>query len=426
MVTLPNEGNNLAEDTFAKLREHTELENLAEAKQLVVPKLLVGTLDSLMSLSDELGKYDSAIETVVRKIERQYSDVVGGKEALADPLKVGPVPPKRFLEEFQWDIAKYPNRRPLPELVQLILGGVGSVEEDLKNLSINLSEKTQQLSALNRKKGGNLAMAPLEEVLTPDVIQGSGVQFLDTDYLRTVVVVINKAAEPEWLNVYQGIGTDIAGYGGPDWTSGGGCGQNDGNFGAEIDRQRETGSPVVPGSATRVVAEGEHVLYTVVILKGQYEAGHIEGDEFKQGNFVDFFDNFKASAREKRFIVREFEYDPSAKTVSTQEQADDLDAQVQQQKGSMVRWCKTHFGEAFSAWVHVKVIRAFVESVLRYGLPPNFVLAVLKLTPNKEKQVMQALDRVMQVDATAFMSDGADEEGAEEYHPYVRLVINQN
>jgi len=168
------------------------------------------------------------------------------------------------------------------------------------------------------------------------------------------------------------------------------------------------------------------VLYTVVILKGQYEAGHIEGDEFKQGNFVDFFDNFKASAREKRFIVREFEYDPSAKTVSTQEQADDLDAQVQQQKGSMVRWCKTHFGEAFSAWVHVKVIRAFVESVLRYGLPPNFVLAVLKLTPNKEKQVMQALDRVMQVDATAFMSDGADEEGAEEYHPYVRLVINQN
>mmetsp|Transcript_34233 Transcript_34233/g.90236 ORF Transcript_34233/g.90236 Transcript_34233/m.90236 type:complete len:139 (+) Transcript_34233:798-1214(+) len=95
-------------------------------------------------------------------------------------------------------------------------------------------------------------MAPLEEVLTPDVIQGSGVQFLDTDYLRTVVVVINKAAEPEWLNVYQGIGTDIAGYGGPDWASGGGCGQNDGNFGAEIDRQRETGSPVVPGSATCV------------------------------------------------------------------------------------------------------------------------------------------------------------------------------
>ena len=73
---------------------------------------------------------------------------------------------------------------------------MGSVEEDLKNLSINLSEKTQQLSALNRKKGGNLAMAPLEEVLTPDVIQGSGVQFLDTDYLRTVVVVINKYCSP--------------------------------------------------------------------------------------------------------------------------------------------------------------------------------------------------------------------------------------
>jgi len=31
------------------------------------------------------------------------------------------VPPRRFVEEFNWDIAKYPYRQALPELVQSIL-----------------------------------------------------------------------------------------------------------------------------------------------------------------------------------------------------------------------------------------------------------------------------------------------------------------
>ena len=31
-----------------------------------------------------------------------------------------------------------------------------------------------------------------------------------------------------------------------------------------------------------------------------------------------------------------------------------------------------HFGETMIAWAHVKAIRVFIESVLRYGLPPDF------------------------------------------------------
>ena len=30
-----------------------------------------------------------------------------------------------------------------------------------------------------------------------------------------------------------------------------------------------------------------------------------------------------------------------------------------------MRWLKINFGEVFSAWMHVKVLRVFVESVLR-------------------------------------------------------------
>ena len=37
----------------------------------------VGTLDSLMQLSDDLVRIDMLVENMVRKIEKQYADVAG-------------------------------------------------------------------------------------------------------------------------------------------------------------------------------------------------------------------------------------------------------------------------------------------------------------------------------------------------------------
>jgi hypothetical protein len=33
---------------------------------------------------------------------------------------------------------------------------------------------------------------------------------------------------------------------------------------------------------------------------------------------------------------------------------------------NLIRYCRTNFAEAFVAWIHLKAIRVFVESVLRY------------------------------------------------------------
>lgn len=41
-----------------------------------------------------------------------------------------------------------------------------------------------------------------------------------------------------------------------------------------------------------------------------------------------------------------------------------------------MRWLKVNFGEAFIAWVHVKALRVFVESVLRYLLPTGLVSVI--------------------------------------------------
>ena len=49
-----------------------------------------------------------------------------------------------------------------------------------------------------------------------------------------------------------------------------------------------------------------------------------------------------------------------------------LHTDKKKQFGPLVRWLKVNFGESFTAWIHVKALRVFVESVLRFGLPVNF------------------------------------------------------
>ncbi|POM57511.1 H - or Na -translocating F-type, V-type and A-type ATPase (F-ATPase) Superfamily, partial [Phytophthora palmivora] len=210
LVSVPNEGNSSSETTFLSLKAETasSRHDYADCVRVELPSdLLVGTLDSLMALSDDLNRVDMVIESVVRKIERQFHDLNKGDQALT----VDGVPVERYLSFFSWDEAKHPHRRPLPEIVSIIQSSVGKIEEELKQLSTRYAEKKQQLIGLQRKKGGNLMVANLNDVLTPDVVSTS--DFVNTEYLQTMVVIVPKNLEEQWLLEYAQIGDQIAEYG---------------------------------------------------------------------------------------------------------------------------------------------------------------------------------------------------------------------
>ena len=56
--------------------------------------------------------------------------------------------------------------------------------------------------------------------------------------------------------------------------------------------------------------------------------------------------------------------------------------------------------QAFSAWIHICAIRLFVESILRYGLPPQFLAVLLK--PNHK-----AAAKLRKLLGSVFGSSGA-------------------
>nr|CAD7402300.1 unnamed protein product [Timema poppensis] len=102
--------------------------------------------------------------------------------------------------------------------------------------------------------------------------------------------------------------------------------------------------------------------------------------------------------------------------------------------GPLVRWLKVNFSESFCAWVHVKALRVFVESVLRYGLPVNFQAMLLHPSKKNTKRLRDVLNQLYgHLDSSALQSSGAQHDsvdipglgfGQSEYYAYVYYKIN--
>jgi V-type H+-transporting ATPase subunit C len=50
-----------------------------------------------------------------------------------------------------------------------------------------------------------------------------------------------------------------------------------------------------------------------------------------------------------------------------------LEREFAAKKAEVLEWSQTAYSEVFSSWMHLVAVRLFVESILRYGLPPSFV-----------------------------------------------------
>lgn len=397
LVTIPNEGRT-GDQTFERLKRHTS--EVSKAYLVQIPSLTVGTLDSLMALSDDMEKVDSSIEVAVRKIERQYAEIAQSSSSSREPLLIDGVPVDRYLPSFVWEHAKYPHRRALPELVGSLRTTVGSIEDELKQFAITFAEKTQKLQSLARQKKGSVGVAagsmPLEELLPQEAVASK--EFLDTEYMTTMIAIVPAQLESKWLESYSQIAGDLveSGEGG-----GGKC------------------SPAVPGSSERLFKDSEISVYTVTLLKGRQAAGKYgEEGQWLPGSFVDFIPLYVAQAKELHFTIRPYSYDAGL-VAKNEKDRQDLAKEVERLHANIIRWCKAHFAETFVAWMHLKVIRAFVESVLRYGLPVDFVTTIVMPSRNREAQLQASLDKMFDHLKANHLQGALPEDEKAEYHPYV-------
>ncbi|CAD5220818.1 unnamed protein product [Bursaphelenchus okinawaensis] len=368
LVSAP--GEKTPQETWDRLQSTTN--SISTNFKFNVPDLKVGTLDQLVGLSDDLAKLDSAAEQTTRKLVQYFAEVLEEeRDKLVDNLVIGNKDMHTYLTRFQWEGAKYPLKQSLKVLSEIIGKQITQIDNDLKTKALNYNNLKNTLASLDRKATGSLITKDLADLVkADDFVQNS-------EYLQTVVVVVPKLLTKDWEASYWSI-TEY----------------------------------VVPGSAKKITEDGEHCLYTVTLFKK-------------------VIDEYKGKCRERKFIVRDFVYDEQTLKASKMDR-DKLVQEKQRQYAPLVRWLKINFGEIFSAYIHVKALRVFVESVLRFGLPVNFQSAIMEPQKGAQKKLRTELNKLYQhLDGSAAGPIDTFEDaptlvslGVHDYYPYVFFKLN--
>jgi len=131
-----------------------------------------------------------------------------------------------------------------------------------------------------------------------------------------------------------------------------------------------------------------------------------------------------------RFFVREFRYNEQSLSAD-QTQYDKLFNDKKKMIGPLLRWLKVNFSEVFMAWIHIKALRVFVESVLRYGLPANFQAAVIEPRKKQSGKLRDVLNNLYKgLDGNGLSNNVEDDSmpalslGLQEYYPYVSYKLS--
>ena len=75
-------------------------------------------------------------------------------------------------------------------------------------------------------------------------------------------------------------------------------------------------------------------------------------------------------------MVRDFKFDPLA-IIRDREEFTKTASHEKEQWTTLLRLLKVNFGEMYGSLMHLKCVRVYVESVLRYGLPADFQAMII-------------------------------------------------
>uniref|UniRef100_A0A3Q1ATT5 V-type proton ATPase subunit C n=1 Tax=Amphiprion ocellaris TaxID=80972 RepID=A0A3Q1ATT5_AMPOC len=326
-------GEKTCQQTWDKLMvATTRTNNLSTNNKFNIPDLKVGTLDVLVGLSDELAKLDTFVESVVKKVAQYMADVLeDSRDKVQENLLANGVDLVTYITRFQWDMAKYPIKQSLKNISEIISKQATQIDNDLKARASAYNNLKGNLQNLERKNAGSLLTRSLAEIVKKEDF------VLDSEYLVTMLVVVPKTSYAEWQKTYETL--------------------------AEM---------VVPRSTKLLFEDNDSGLFSVTLFRKAV-------------------DDFKHKARENKFTVRDFQYNEEEMKADKEEMTR-LSTDKKKQFGPLVRWLKVNFSEAFIAWIHIKALRVFVESVLRAEPEPAGVLPLRLLQDRLQPAGLQSLD----------------------------------
>lgn len=367
IVSVPRSEDN----KWTSLQTQTQGAGLSNNFRFVIPDLKVGTLDALIGLSDDLGKIDAFAESVCHKLASYLSEVLEHDEQKVEAnLKVNDVAYPDYVRKFEWNQSRYPTKQSLRTIAETISKMLSTVESELRSKSTNYNNLKTNLQNMERKTTGSLLMRNLAQIVKKDDV------VLDSEYLQTLLVAVPLGLTEEWEANYESL-TDF----------------------------------VVPKSARLIEKDEEYGLWGVTLFKKVVE-------------------EFKYKCTRHKFFVREFDFNDGNMN-DDQNQYDKLTQDKKKMLYPLLRWLKVNFSESFMGLMHIKGLRVFVESVLRYGLPVNFQSVIIQAHKKARNRVRDILNSTYKdLDSSGLTAAIEDDTvpalamGLQEYYPYVFFKLS--
>ncbi|KAH7326707.1 hypothetical protein B0I35DRAFT_449174 [Stachybotrys elegans] len=297
-----------------------------------IPEFKIGTLDALVQQADELAKLEANCHAVVAKVADSLRTVLSNDEdRLLQYKMVNDKPTDQYLCNFSWNKNRYRADKSLAELISTLQKELVNVDNDVKTKFNQYNAVKSNLAALQRRQTGNLATKSLAPIVDSSIL------IQDSEYLETHLIVVPANAKKDFIKSY------------------------------------ETLAPmVVPRSCVEVAKDEEFVLFAVATFKKH------------SAEFIN-------KCREQKWTPRQYKHVEGGR----EEEQRELDRVTNEERkvcGEALRMGRTGWSESVMIWIHVLTLRVFVEAVLRYGLPLEYVTAIVKTTPKLAPKVKTALD----------------------------------
>ena len=329
-----------------------------------VPEFKIGSLDTLIVESEELSKIDNQMGASIGKIIEILS---GFNESNTNDYKTIPinnVPVPQYLENFHWQTRKFKLDKDIKELISMISGESSQLDADVRATYTNYNNAKTNLAAAERKQTGDLSVRSLHDIVKPEDF------VLHSEHLTTILVAVPKSLKAKFEESYETLAKNV-----------------------------------VPGSASILSQDSEYILYNVHLFKKNLQ-------------------EFITGCREQKFIPREFNY--SEELIEELKKEHDSAASLEHSlRLQLVRLAKAAYVDVFMNWFHIKTLRVYVESVLRYGLPPHFNTKIIAVPPkmlNKCKTELVAAFGFLGGNAFAVDKNGKINKDDSNLHQYASLV----
>lgn len=161
-------------------------------------------------------------------------------------------------------------------------------------------------------------------------------------------------------------------------------------------------------------------------------ARHLEGLEDKDGNQIfrivvmeSSVDSFVVKCKQSiGYSTKIFNYDEEGYKKELEE-AKEIEVKLSKVTGKLEKRCYYTFSELFMASMHLKVMRAYIDGVLRFGIPPQFITTVVHTKAGNSKKLLDGLTELFADPKMKGMYGSKEDIGdTEDFFPFVYIPVS--